>query len=299
MVDRLPAPELPGWLDEQVPFDRYTMEIEDGLRVHVMEQGEGRPVLLFHGNPTWGYLYRRVAAELIDEPLRLIMPDLVGLGFSDRPPFAADHTLDNHSRWMASLLGQLALSDAVVVVQDWGGAIGVHSVGQFPGLMTGLVVLNTMLSPPREGFKSTTFHKVFRTGFGQVATKLGLPQNYLGFAQGDRKSISGVVQKSYSYPLKTAQGGSDAVTGLVRMVPDTQEHPSVKLLGEVAAFVEDFQGPSAIVWGQKDPVLGKVLRRIKRALPDAEVTITDAGHFLQEEVPVEIAGAIKSVVARS
>ena len=299
MVDRLPAPELPGWLDEQVPFDRYTVEIENGLRVHVMEQGKGRPVVLFHGNPTWGYLYRRVAAKLTDEPLRLIMPDLVGLGFSDRPPSAADHTLENHSAWMASLLGTLGLSNAIGVVQDWGGAIGVHSMGQFPGLMTGLVVLNTMLSPPREGFKSTTFHKVFRTGFGQVATRLGLPQNYLGFAQGDRKSISGVVQKSYSYPLKTAQGGSDAVTGLVRMVPDSLEHPSVKLLGEVAVFVEDFQGPSAIVWGQKDPVLGKVLRRIKRALPDAEVTITDAGHFLQEEVPVEIAAAIKSVVARS
>ena len=275
------------------------VEVDDGVRVHVMEQGEGRPVLLFHGNPTWGYLYRRVAAELADEPLRLIMPDLVGLGFSDRPRQAADHTLENHSRWMASLLGKLDLSNAVVVVQDWGGAIGVHSVGQHPGLMTGLVVLNTMLSPPREGFKSTTFHKVFRTGFGQFATSLGLPQNYLRFAQGDRKSISGVVQKSYSYPLKTPQGGSDAVAGLVRMVPNTLEHPSVKQLTEVAAFVEEFSGPSAIVCGQKDPVLGRVLNRIQRALPDAEVTITDAGHFLQEEVPVEIATAITSVVARS
>ena len=298
MVQRLPPPEFPGWLGEQVPFDRYMVEVDDGLRVHVMEQGEGRPVLLFHGNPTWGYLYRRVAAELVDEPLRLIMPDLVGLGFSDRPHQAADHTLENHSHWMASVLGELDLSKAVVV-QDWGGAIGVHSAGQHPGLMTGLVVLNTMLSPPREGFKSTTFHKVFRTGFRQFATSLGLPQNYLRFAQGDRKSISGVVQKSYSYPLKTAQGGSDAVAGLVRMVPDTLQHSSVKESTEVAALVEKFSGPSAIVWGQKDPVLGKVLNRIKRALPDAEVTITDAGHFLQEEVPVEIAAAIKSVVARS
>jgi len=117
-MQRLPAPDLPDWLSQQLPFDRYTVQVEEGLRMHVMDQGEGRPVVLFHGNPTWGYLYRKVAAELADEPVRLIMPDLIGLGFSDRPDATSDHTLANHSRWMTSFIGRLELDEVVAVVQD-------------------------------------------------------------------------------------------------------------------------------------------------------------------------------------
>jgi haloalkane dehalogenase len=298
-MDRQPPPSLPGWLESQVPFDRYMVDVGDGLKMHVMEQGEGRPVLLLHGNPTWGYLYRKVVAELVDEPLRLIMPDLIGLGFSDRPPQADAHTLENHSRWMASLIGQLNLSDAVVVVQDWGGAIGLHSVSHHPGLMCGLVVLNTVIGPPKTGFKPTSLHRVMNSPVGGfISGTLGWPQDYLRFLQNDKNSISGIVQKSYSHPLKRAQGGNQAALGLLRMVPDTMDHPTVAPLREVAVAVQDFTGPSAIVWGRQDPVLGKILRRINRALPNAEVTVTEAGHFLQEEVPEEIAAAIKSVVER-
>ena len=128
--------------------------------------------------------------------------------------------------------------------------------------------------------------------------RLKASQKRLGFAQGDRKSISGLVQKSYSYPLARSRG-NEAVVALVRMVPDDLEHPSVEPLTEVAEFAQAFEGPSAMVWGDRDPVLGRLRKRISRMLPDAEVTVTDAGHFLQEEVPEEIAAAIKSVVSRS
>ncbi|MEA1902336.1 MAG: alpha/beta fold hydrolase [Actinomycetota bacterium] len=298
-MGRLPPPELPDWLKAQLPFDRYMVEVGDGLRMHVMEQGEGRPVLLFHGNPTWGYLYRKVAAQLTDEPLRLIMPDLIGLGFSDRPNSAADHTMLNHPRWMAGMLGQLDLEDAVVVVQDWGGPIGLHSVSQSPGLMTGLVVMNTSIDAPKPGFKGTKFHRVMGGPLGGFISKgLGFPQKRLRFAQGDRDSIRGVVQKSYSYPLTRARG-NDAPRALVLMVPDGMDHESVGPLREVGDFVRAFEGPSAIVWGDRDPVLGRLRRRTERMLPDATVTATEAGHFLQEEVPAEIAAAIRDVVSRS
>ncbi|MFQ5523212.1 MAG: alpha/beta fold hydrolase, partial [Acidimicrobiia bacterium] len=290
MVERLVPPLLPDWLDSQVPFERYLVDVGDGLRIHVMEQGEGRPVLALHGNPTWGYLYRKVAAELAGEPLRLIMPDLIGLGFSDRPAMA-DFTLANHARWMATLIEKLGLEDVVAVVQDWGGPIGLLALSRFPGLMTGLVVMNTVLGPPKSGFKPTTFHRFFSTKAGELASRwLGLPQDRLGFAQGDRRSISGIVQRAYSYPLKTL--GSEAVIAFVRMVPDTLDHPSVPQLGELAAFVDAYDGPAAIVWGDKDPVLGRLRNRISRQLPQATVTATSAGHFLQEEVPSLIAKAI-------
>ena len=293
-MERLPPPEIPDWLTEQLPFDRYSIEIEPGTRMHVMEQGSGMPVLLFHGNPTWGYLYRRVAAEMVDQPVRLIMPDMVGLGFSDRPSMTSDHTLANHSRWMSALVAKLELDGVVVVVQDWGGAVGLLAIKNNPGLLSGLVVLNTQLGPPKPGFTPTTFHRILSSRLGRFVPW----QNYLRFAQGDRRSISGVVQQSYSYPLKRAQGGGDAAAALIRMVPDSLDHPSVPLLEDLEEFVATISQPSAIVWGKNDPVLGKILRRINRQLPEAEVTVTDAGHFLQEEVPVEIAAAIRGVISR-
>ncbi len=294
-MDRLEPPALPDWLAPLVPFDRYMVEVEGGLKVHVMEAGVGRPVVLFHGNPTWGFLYRKVVRELHGEPFRLIMPDLVGLGFSDRPSSADQHSLRNHSGWMASVVGALELEDVVAVVQDWGGPIGMHAMSLHPGLMTGAVVMNTSLLPPKAGFKPTTFHKVFGTGAGRLASKyLGLPQRALGLAQGDRRSISGAVSRAYKYPLSLKRG-NDAVAALVGMVPSTLDHPSVGPLEEIKNFMEDFSGPSAIVWGNKDPVLGRLLKRHQRLLPDAVVTETEAGHFLQEEVPAEIAAAIRFV----
>lgn len=298
MAERLPAPDLPDWIESQVPFDRYMVEIEDGLRAHVMETGQGRPVVLFHGNPTWGFLYRKVAAELAGEPLRLIMPDLIGLGFSDRPASASDHTLENHERWMASLLESLDVRDAVAVVQDWGGPIGLGAFSKHPDRLAGMVVMNTTISAPKPGFTPTAFHRLFGGPLGGFLCKgLGYPQRNLGFAQGDRKSISGEVQKAYTYPLRPYRN-NDAPLALVRMVPDDMEHPSVEPLRKIGAFAEGFTGPVAVVWGDKDPVLGKLRRRVSRQLATAHVTVTEAGHFLQEEVPEEIADAIRDVVAR-
>jgi cis-3-alkyl-4-acyloxetan-2-one decarboxylase len=293
MSGRLPAPFLPDWLSAQLPFDRYQVQLSDGMQAHVMERGDGRPVVMFHGNPTWGYLYRLVAERLAGEPLRLIMPDLMGLGFSDRVP-AGRFTLADHTGWMAEVVEGLEIDDAIVVVQDWGGAIGVGAVAAHPGMMTGLVVLNTAITAPRPGFKPTTFHRVFSNRVVRsFAAYTGLLEKNMGRAQGDRQSISGVVRDSYLYPLR--QHGNDAVVDFVAMVPDSMEHPSVEGLTRVEEYVAAFDGPAHIVWGKQDPVLSKLLGRTSRLLPQAGVTATLAGHFLQEEVPDEIAFAIKTV----
>jgi haloalkane dehalogenase len=155
--------------------------------------------------------------------------------------------------------------------------------------------MNTMVGPPKPGFQPTTFHKFFSSGLGaQVTRRLGYPQRSLGFAQGDRKSISGEVARAYRYPLR-GRAGAESVTALIRMVPDTMDHPSVEALRTVQDFTEAYDGPAAIVWGDKDPVLGRVRNRMSRMLPQAPVTVTQGGHFLQEEVPVEIAAAIRLV----
>ncbi|MFC5993886.1 alpha/beta fold hydrolase [Pseudonocardia hispaniensis] len=289
------APDLPNWLAEQLPFERYVVDIGDH-RLHVMESGEGRAVVLLHGNPTWGFLYRKVALQLADQPVRVVMPDLVGFGFSSRAHFA-QHTLVNHATWFGMLLDELELDDMVFMGQDWGGAIGTLALSDRADRLAGLVLANTAVTPPREGFRPTLVHRL--AGLPVVSNLLvqgvGFPQLDLNLFQGDRRSIRGNVARAYRHPLRSWQDRA-AVLAMARAVPDSLEHPSVPGLRACAEFVSGFTGPAAIVWGNRDPILGKLKHRTARMLPRAAVTSTSAGHFLQEQVPAEIAGAIMQVV---
>ncbi len=266
--------------------------------MHVMEWGQGRPVLLLHGNPTWGFLYRKVVRALRDEPLRLIVPDLVGLGFSDKPRDPAVHQLEAHARWLGALLDGLRPDGLVAVLQDWGGPIGLCALADRPAALRGLVLLNTVVGPPRAGFRPTLFHRLARVPLlsDLLFRVLGFPQCCLWLVQGDRRSIRGEVSRAYRFPLR-GRVPSLAPLALARMVPDSPRHPSMAPLQRSQDFVTRFAGPVAIVWGDRDPVLGRVRRHLERILPRARVTATRAGHFLQEEVAAEIATAIRGVVA--
>lgn len=298
------APALPGWLDAMMPAGavRRMVEVGGGLRMCVTEIGEGRPVLLVHGNPTWSFLYRKVVAALRQREgrprLRLIVPDLIGLGLSDKPRDPSVHTIERHAGWLGALLDQLRPGPLVLVVQDWGGAIGMRAMVDRPAELAGLVALNTVLSPPPPDFRPTTFHRFARMPVASdlAFRVLGFPQNALAWAQGDRSSIRGDVARAYRYPLRRLRDRV-APLAMARMVPDSFEHPSIEPLRRVQALTESFAGPAAIVWGDRDPVLGRVRSWIARLLPRAEVTRTDAGHFLQEEVPEPIADAIARVAA--
>lgn len=281
-----------------LPFERYSM-LADGHALHVMESGQGRPVVLVHGNPTWGFLYRKVAAELRGTPLRLVMPDLVGLGLSDKPRSPRAHTLENHIRWLGALLDTLRLDDVILVVQDWGGPIGLGAFAERDSRLAGLVILNTVVGPPRPGFRATAFHRFARAPLlSELAFRgLGFPQTALHLAQGDKQSIRGEVARAYRWPLRHV-ADRVAPLALARMVPDSMQHPSIPALARCQALVERFEGPTALVWGDRDPVLGRVRRHIETLLPNATVTRTEAGHFLQEEVPREIASAIERVAAQ-
>jgi haloalkane dehalogenase len=297
LTEQIEPPGLPSWLADLVPDNRYQIDLGD-YRVHVMEAGDpnGRAVLMVHGNPTWGFLYRRVVGELPDRGFRIIIPDLVGLGFSGKPRDAREHRLDSHQRWLGVLIEALDLQDVLLVVQDWGGPIGVGAFHGQQERLTGLVVLNTVLGPPRPRFRSTTFHRFSRLPMvsSLVFRGLGFPQRALWMAQGDRSSISGTVARAYRYPLRRFVDRV-APLALARMVPDSHQHPSIAGLERSQAIASSFAGPSAIVWGDRDPVLGRAFSRVARLLPAASVRRTEAGHFLQEEVPAEIAEAIERV----
>jgi haloalkane dehalogenase len=299
-VERLPPPPLPGFITRALPFARSVVAA-GGLRFHVMEAGDGPAVVFVHGNPTWGYLWRGVAARLAGVRLRLVLPDLPGLGLSEKPRDPRFHTLENHSRALGALLDAIAPEGPLVLaLHDWGGPIGLAALADRPGRLAGLVVTNTGVSPPRPGFRPTPFHRFANLPVAsELAFRLlGFPQNALHLAQADRRSISGDVARAYRWPLRRVRDRI-APLALARMVPVREDHPSVAGLRRSLAVATAFEGPAAIVWGERDPVLGRALRGVAEALPRATITRVPAGHYPQEETPGPIADAVLDVARRA
>lgn len=294
-MKKLTPPALPDWLDPMLPFERYAIQVGQH-KMHVMEHGHGQPVLMLHGNPTWGFLWRKVAQSLDPTRFRCIMPDLIGLGLSDKPDKMQAHTVENHAAWMAALVEKLDLNDVILVAQDWGGPIGLLTMASMPERLAGIVLGNTIVSEPKKGFKATTFHRFSQLPVvSDLAFRvLGFPQISLGMAQGDKRSISGTVARAYRWPLR-AIGDRAAPLALARMVPDSFEHPSIAPLKRIREFYTQADVPLRLVWGTQDPILGSALGWLRKLRPDAAVVETQAGHFLQEEVPDELAEAVRRV----
>jgi haloalkane dehalogenase len=127
---------------------------------------------------------------------------------------------------------------------------------------------------------------------------LGFPQNALHLAQADRRSISGDIARAYRWPLRRLADRT-APLAFARMVPLRPDHPSMAPLRRALGVATAFAGPAAIVWGERDPVLGRALRGVAEALPGATVTRVSAGHYPQEETPGPIADAVLDVARRA
>ncbi|MFL5353641.1 alpha/beta fold hydrolase [Archangium sp.] len=286
--------ELPSFITRLYPHRSNYLPLRFG-RMHYVDEGTGRPVLLLHGNPTWSFLYRKVMAGLAGAGLRVVAPDLIGLGLSDKPRELSAHTLRRHGESLLEFVQALDLKDVVLGVQDWGGPIGAWMAARAGGRVTGLVVMNTSLLAPVR-FRTTAFHRFSHLPLvSDVAFRLfNFPLPILGRTQGDPASISGDVARAYAWPLRHVRDRA-APLALARMVPNHPEHPTVAELTEGEAWARSFAGPVELVWGVKDPILGRALRRHREALPRARVTETAAGHFLQEEVPGDVVAALRRV----
>jgi pimeloyl-ACP methyl ester carboxylesterase len=265
-----------------------------------MEAGAGPAAVLVHGNPTWGFLWRKVAAPLAAAGLRVVMPDLAGLGLSDKPRDASFHTVENHARTVGALLDAVAPGKLLLVVHDWGGPIGLAALAGRPDRLAGLVVTNTLVGPPRPGFRPTRFHRFAHLPvLSDVAFRLlGFPQNALHRVQADRRSISGEVARAYRWPLRRVRDRV-APLALARMAPLDQDHPSIAQMRRAFEVATSFAGPAAVVWGERDPMIGRALRGVAEALPSAAVTRVPAGHYPQEETPGAIADAVLDVARRA
>ena len=295
---------LPDFIERELPPGRRDHMLAVGdERMHVMEWGpaSGRSIVLMHGNPTWGFLWRKVVAAVQARApsLRLIVPDIVGLGLSSRPAASA-HTLANHGSWLGEALDQIAPGPLVLVAQDWGGPIGLRAMSDRRARLRGLVLGNTAVGPPSPTFKPTLFHRLAQMPVVSdlLFRGLGFPLGVLHMTQGDRRSIRGSIARAYRWPLRTLASRA-APLALARMVPDSLSHPTVPELALCERVFVDSKVPVALVWGTKDPILGRVIGHASRLRPDATVVRTRAGHFLQEEVPDQLAEAILEVAGKA
>jgi cis-3-alkyl-4-acyloxetan-2-one decarboxylase len=289
-MESLPTP--PPAVLRLFPYPARALAVSGGQLAYV-DVGEGRPVVFVHGNPTWGFVWRQVMAALSASPLRLLAPDLLGFGRSSKPRHLSWHTVEAHGRVLLEWMAALELKEVVLVVQDWGGPLGCWAAAHTPARVTAVCLLNTAVVLPAR-FKGTAFHRLARLPLvSDIAFRLlGFPLRQLGRVQADRRSISGDVARAYRWPLAHVRDRAGPLA-LARMVPNGPDHPSVPALRDVEQWISAFPGKVELVWGTRDPILGRALKRHRAALPLARVTEVDAGHFLQEEAPGPIAQAVR------
>jgi haloalkane dehalogenase len=283
-VVRTPEEALRGLPD--FPFESSYVEI-DGLRLAHLDEGEGRPVVFFHGAPTWSFLWRKVIPPVRDAGFRCIAPDFAGFGRSDKPTDVGWYTYDRHVELMARLLEQLDVRDATAVVHDWGGLIGLRLAVEHPERFARLVIMDTGPATGRQQMSDTWL--AFRDF---VSRTEDLPVGFL--VRGGCKNDPGdevIAAYDAPYPSPESKAGARAFPLIVPTEPDA---PGAAEGQRVADALRTDDRPTLLLWADSDPVLPfSVGERLAERLNfPAPQPIENAGHFLQEDAGEEIGRVI-------
>ncbi len=289
--------DLPGY-----PFAPNYAEIPDGeggtLRVHYLDEGpaDAAPILLMHGEPSWSYLYRKMIPILVDAGHRVIAPDLVGFGRSDKPTEMSDYTYARHVAWMQALLiDQLDLTDATFFGQDWGGLVGLRVVTANPDRFARIVVGNTGL-PTGDGKPSDAFMAWQK--FSQTS-----PTFDIGFlinsATVTDLSPEEIAAYDAPFPDDTFKAGARIFPSLV---PTAVDDPERQANLEAWTVLEAWDKPFVCCFSDRDPVTAggdaPFLRRVPGTKGQPHITATDAHHFFQEDAADQLAQLLIDVIDR-
>ncbi len=258
--------------------------------MHYVDEGDGDPVLLLHGEPTWAYLYRKVIPELSGR--RCVAPDYFGFGRSDKPTDQGFYTYDRHVESIARLAAELDLRDITLVVQDWGGPIGFRFAVENPERIARLVVLNTGIgarAPSEEWLRFQAFMR--RVGNEIVAGQLVR----LSLAQ----PVDDEVIAAYDAPFPVPESRA-GIVAFPEQVPTSQEHPNAERMLEVKKELAQLDRPSLVLFSDSDPIFTRQAAEAMAAgLADAELDppLAGAGHFLQEDQGEAIGRRIRAFVS--
>jgi haloalkane dehalogenase len=277
--------DLPDW-----PYaPRHVAQ--DGLRMHYVDEGSGEALLLLHGEPTWGFLYRRMIPTLAAAG-RVVVPDLFGFGRSDKPLRQVDYSYDSHYRSIERLTLELDLGRLTLVVHDWGGPIGLRLAVTHPDRVERLVILNTGVGAGQAPSPDWLRFRELVRQVGPDFTASRLVQ-VACVSRLDGDTIRGY---DAPFPVADAKAGARAFPELV---PTELDHPSAPAMLEVRDALSRWEKPTLVLFSDSDRVFSpahaeRLASHIPGALP-AE-TVAGAGHFLQEDKGEEIAERVARFV---
>lgn len=283
--DALRTPEerfldLPGY--PWAPHYLSDLPALAGLRLHYLDEGpRDAPLtwLCLHGNPSWSYLYRKMLPVFLAAGHRVVAPDLIGFGRSDKPKKESAHSFSWHRQVLLEFVEQLDLKNIVLVVQDWGGLLGLTLPLAAPQRYDGLLVMNTMLA---------TGDQALSAGFLAWREMCFKKPDYdVGrlLARGNPQ-LSDAECAAYNAPFPD-RGHRAALRAFPLMVPETEDADGAAISRQARAFWQnDWQGRSLMAVGMQDPVLGwPVMQKLQQAIcgcPDP-IRVEQGGHFVQEQ----------------
>ena len=286
MTDVYRTPEERFAAITDFPFEpRYADQ--NGLRMHYVDEGDGDPVLCLHGEPTWSYLYRKMIPRL-STVARVVAPDYFGFGRSDKPTDRDWYSFDRHCGSVLGLVETLGLDRLTVVLQDWGGPIGMRLAVERPELVERLVVLNTGVGGGRAPNDVwLRFREVVRAAGGDFQ-----PGRLIRTAS--VRGLSDEAMAAYDAPFPTPESKAGPLM-FPEQVPTEPEHPNAAPLLAIRDALTSWEKPTLVLFGDSDPIFPPaVAERIAELIPGAlpAETIANAGHFVQEDAGEEVAARI-------
>ena len=280
------------------PFEPHYFQVNDaGMRMHYLDEGPSQadPVLMLHGEPSWSYLYRHMIPVVAAAGHRVIAPDLIGFGKSDKPTRLEDYSYQSHMDWMLALVEGLDLRNITLVCQDWGSLIGLRLAAEQEPRFKAIVVGNGMLptgdQPVPAAFKIWKNFALYSPWF-PIARIIN---------SGTFKTLGPEERKAYDAPFPSAKykAGARAFPRLVPVAPDNPATPANRAAWKV---FEGWNKPFLTTFSNGDPITRGGDKYMQERIPGAKgqphQTLV-GGHFLQEDSPVPFAQAINALLARA
>jgi haloalkane dehalogenase len=282
-------------------FSPNYMEITDAelgaLRLHYVDEGprEGRPVIMMHGEPSWSFLYRKMIKQTAAAGYRVLAPDLIGFGRSDKPSQLSDYSYTKHVKWISEWFENMALKDAVLFCQDWGGLIGLRIAAQYPNAFAAIIAANTFL-PTGEGKPSEAFES-------WKAFSISVPEFPVGgvIKGATVKKLGDGVESAYDapYPDESYKAGARIFPSLVPVSSDMDGAADNRAAWDV---LQAWEKPFLTCFSDQDPVTGGLDKSFHKRIPGCEgqphTTLEGGGHFLQEDLPDELSDIIIRLCGR-
>jgi haloalkane dehalogenase len=300
-MDALRTPDehfanLPGWDLEPRYLEVPAGDGSGSLRMHFVDMGlpDAEVVLLLHGEPSWGYLYRHMIPVLTAAGLRVIVPDLIGFGRSDKPAQRTDYTYQRHVDWVrAAVLDELSLDGITLVCQDWGGLIGLRLVAEHSDRFARVVAANTFL-PTGDRNPGDAF--LAWQSFSQTAPKLPVGKIVNG---GCTTELTPEVIAAYDAPFPD-ESYKEGARQFPLLVPTSPNDPAAEPNRAAWESLKRFDKPFLCAFSDSDAITAGADRVLRSDIPGAKdqphTTIVGGGHFLQEDRGAELAQVVVELV---